>query len=51
VVGGNRRSGWDGYLVYVYVERGLEHRDSEERLNEASTYCCEATFSCIGVIA
>jgi hypothetical protein len=33
VVGGNRRSGWDGYLVYVYVERGLKHGDSEERLN------------------
>jgi hypothetical protein len=32
MVGGNRRSSWDGYLVYVYVERGLEHRDSKERL-------------------
>ena len=34
MVGGNRHSGWDGYLVYVYVERGLEHRDSKERLNK-----------------
>jgi hypothetical protein len=33
MVGGNRRSGWDGYLVYVYVEHGLKLRDSEERLN------------------
>ena len=33
MVGGNRRSVWDGYLVYVYVERGLKHRDSEGHLN------------------
>ena len=33
MVGGNRRSGCDSYLVYVYAERGLKHRDSEGHLN------------------
>jgi hypothetical protein len=33
MVGGNRRSGWDGYLVYVYVERGPKHKEYVGRHN------------------
>jgi hypothetical protein len=33
MVGGNRRSGCDSYLVYVYAERGLKHKESKGRLN------------------
>jgi hypothetical protein len=44
MVGGNRRSGWDGYLVYVYVERGLKHRDSEEHLNRSARIVVKPRF-------
>ena len=33
MVGGNRCSGCDSYLVIVYVGRGLKQRDSEGYLN------------------
>jgi hypothetical protein len=33
MVGGNRCSGCDSYLVIVYAERGLKQRDSKGYLN------------------